>query len=146
FLRANNMPIPTEFKPADGGAGRERRVLVVEDEKTMANAIERVLRQADFEVCVAGDGFTAGAQFSLFEPAVVTLDLQIPGMGGMDVLRFVRETERLADIKILVVSAMPQQQLEAALKAGADGYLPKPFDNAELLVRVSELAGVNQQG
>jgi two-component system response regulator VicR len=141
FLQANKMPIPEEFKSSK--SNNERRVLVVEDEKPMANAIERVLRQSDFDVRVANDGFTAGAQFSLFEPAVATLDLQIPGLGGMDVLHFVRSTERLEGTKILVVSAMPQQQLEAAVAAGADGYLQKPFDNDELLARVRELAGVS---
>ena len=143
FLSANSMPIPEEFRPATSDTDHGRRILIVEDEIPMARAIERVLRQAEFEVSVAHDGFTAGAQFSLLEPAVATLDLQIPGMGGMEVLRFVRETERLASTKILVVSAMPQAQLEAALEAGADGYLQKPFDNAELLARVTELAGAS---
>ncbi len=156
FLRANQMPIPEELTPADevvagevvagevvaGEESRARRVLVVEDEAPMARAIERVLRQADFEVRIAGDGFAAGAQFSMFQPAVATLDLQIPGMGGLDVLRFVRDTERLRDTKILVVSAMPVDQLEAAVTAGADGYLEKPFRNEDLLARVRALAGM----
>jgi len=139
FLRANDMPVPDELRPPVDG--KAQRVLVVEDEPPMARAIERVLRQADFEVKVAGDGFTAGALFSVFNPAVATLDLRIPGMGGREVLQFVRETERLRDTKILVVSAMPRAELEAAREAGADDFLEKPFENEDLLTKVRALAG-----
>ncbi|MFH1571180.1 MAG: response regulator [Gemmatimonadota bacterium] len=140
FLRRNQMPVPPELQPEPDPAAR--RVLVVEDEPAMAQAIERVLRQAGFEVRVAHDGFAAGALFSILAPAVVTLDLRMPGMHGTDVLRFLRQTDGLQATRVLVVSALPRAELEAAVAAGADDYLEKPFTNQELLAKVRRLTGV----
>ena len=93
---------------------------------------------------IVSDGFRAGAMLDTFFPAAVTLDLKMPGLGGLDVLKFVRDTEHLKDTKILVVSALPQKDLDEALRAGADDILVKPFDNKILLEKVQRLAGVEQ--
>jgi CheY-like chemotaxis protein len=135
FLRRNGIPIPGEFQP-EGGS---KRVLIVEDEADMARAMERVFRKAGFKTLVAPDGFRAGALLGTFLPSVMTLDLRLHGLGGLDVLRFVRETPRLSAMKILVVSAMPRKDLEGALKAGADDVLEKPFSNEELMTKVLRL-------
>jgi len=135
FLREHQMPIPDEFR------NTSNRILIVEDEPPMANAIQRVLRSAGYETLIASDGFSAGALFGTFNPALATLDLRIPGMGGLDVLKFVRSTDVLKDIRILVVSAMPQQDLDDALAAGADDVLSKPFQNEELVDKVKALMG-----
>lgn len=136
FLRRHGLPVPEELSP-----GR-RRVLIVEDDAPMAKLIQRALRGAGFETRVAADGFRAGTLLGTVRPAVMTLDLQMPGLPGMDVLRFVRATESLSAVRILVVSAMPRALLDEALAAGADDVLPKPFDRADLVERVRRLAGV----
>lgn len=136
FLKAHKMPIPTEFQ------GSARRVLVVEDDSRMANAIRRTLRRAGFEVMIAPNGFKAGALLGTFTPSVITLDLQMPGLSGFDVLSFVRQMPNLADLRVLVVSAMPRKELEAALAAGADDVLDKPFKNEALVEKVSRLAQI----
>ena len=135
FLRRNDIPIPSEFQPEE----ELKRVLIIEDEADMARAMERVLRKAGFKTLVAPDGFRAGALLGTFLPSVMTLDLKLPGLSGLDVLRFVRETPRLAGVKILVVSAMPRGELEKAIMAGADDILEKPFSNEELLTKVLRL-------
>lgn len=134
FLQQHQMPIPQEFQ------SDTKRVLIVEDERPMANAIQRVLRSGGYETQIADNGFSAGALFGTFNPKVATLDLRIPGMGGVDVLKFVRETEAISKTKILIVSAMPQQDLNRALDAGADDVLSKPFRNEDLLEKVNRLA------
>jgi excisionase family DNA binding protein len=137
FLRSHDMPIPEEF------LDRSRRVLIVEDDPAMSAAIQRTLKRAGFETRVASDGFRAGTLLGTFLPGVMTLDLRMPGIPGLDVLKFVRLAERLRDIRILVVSAMPRKELDEALAAGADDVLEKPFRNPELLEKVTRLAGVD---
>lgn len=136
FLSRHEIPIPGEFQPEDA-----KRILIVEDEADVARAMEGVLRKDGFKTLVASDGFRAGALLGTFLPAVMTLDLKLAGLGGLDVLRFVRETPRLSTVKILVVSAMPRRELEEALRAGADDILEKPFSNEELRAKVLRLAG-----
>ena len=130
FLKEHKMPIPIEL-----GTIKDR-VLIVDDDLAMAKSIERILKKAGFTTMIADNGFRAGALLGTFRPAVITLDLQMPGLGGMDVLRFVRGSEHLAATRILVVSAMPQEQLGEAMKAGANDVLAKPFRNDVLVKKV----------
>lgn len=136
FLKQHKMPIPEELQK------HSRRVLIVDDDASMAKSIQRVLRRAGFETEIAQDGFRAGILFETFTPNMMTLDLKMPGLAGLDVLEFVRNTEQLQNIKILVVSALSQKELEKALEAGADDILEKPFKNADLLEKVRNLVGV----
>lgn len=139
FLQEHEMPIPGELQD------RGNRILIVEDEAPMAQAIQRTLRSGGFSTTIAANGFTAGAQIALLRPVLVTLDLRIPGIGGIDVLRFIRETERLRSIRVLVVSAMPPRDLDEALEAGADDVLRKPFEAPALIERVRRLTGCYAQ-
>lgn len=133
FLKENNMPIPEEFDTPG------QRVLIVEDEKPMAKAIQRALKRAGFETMMASDGFLAGMIAMSFKPAVITLDLKMPGLGGLEVLKALRNEDELQSTKILIVSAMPEEQLEEALRAGADDILEKPFKNKELVAKIRTL-------
>ena len=137
FLAEHKMPIPDDF------AHHRRRVLIVEDEPHMSKSIQRVLQREGFETLVASDGFRAGTLLGTFAPSVMTLDLKIPGLSGLDVLTFVRSTQGLENVKILVVSAMPKEDLEQALATGADDMLQKPFTNEELLEKVTNLANLD---
>ena len=89
---------------------------------------------------MASDGFLAGVLAMSFKPTVITLDLRMPGLGGLDVLKALRNQDELTTTKILIVSAMPQEQLEEALDAGADDILEKPFKNKDLVAKVRALA------
>lgn len=137
FLHANNMPVPEELEGTS-----EPRVLIVEDDKRMAQSIQRALKRKGFETMISLDGFMAGVVATTFRPAVMTLDLKMPSLGGIDILKGIRKNPELAGIKILVVSAMPQEELDEALAAGADDVLEKPFTNNDLVAKVAQLAGV----
>ncbi|MCW9014138.1 MAG: response regulator [Gammaproteobacteria bacterium] len=137
FLQDNDMPVPAEFRPS------ENRVLVVEDDVTTAKIIQKVLEKDAIETCVVHDGFHAGIKLNEFSPAVVSLDLDIPGLKGLDVLRYIRKTDNLKHIKVLVVSGLPEAELLAAQAAGADDVLSKPIKPEVLQERMSRLLSSN---
>jgi excisionase family DNA binding protein len=140
FLEKNKMPIPEEFQDQDN------RVLVVEDDSAMANAISRVLKRNGYETLIAPDGFFAGALLGIFSPHVVTLDLSMPTISGREVLGFIRDCEALQNTRVLVVSALPLSDLEDAVAAGADDLLQKPFENDILLEKIQKLRKKNKNG
>lgn len=127
FMQLNQMPIPIELSDV------ERKALVVDDDPPMANAIARVLKRAGWEVKTVHDGFEAGMELVGFKPSLMTLDLRMPSMDGLTVLALTRSKPDFNNMKILVISAQPDSDLKMALEKGADGVLPKPFENEQLL-------------
>lgn len=133
FLTSNGMPIPDEFQVS------KPRILIVDDEKDMAKSIQRVLRKEDYDIYMAHDGFEAGAQLGILKPQLMTLDLSMPKMNGFSVLKFVRNQSEFDNLKIVVISALDNNQLKKAEKAGANASLSKPFDNQTLINTVKQL-------
>lgn len=133
FMRENG--IPDRSQPT----ALARRVLIADDEPAMAHAIERVLIRAGFETAIASNGFEAGAMLYTFKPGVMTLDLRMPGIDGVDVLRFLRSAYLPSPLKTLVVSADTDARLQEALSLGAHEILRKPFANEELLAAVEQM-------
>ncbi|MBA3301899.1 MAG: response regulator transcription factor [Thermoleophilaceae bacterium] len=113
------------------------RVLVVEDDSEIADALKRSLRLADYDVQIAGDGEAALATSSVFEPDAVVLDLGLPHIDGMEVCRRLRAD---GDVPILILTAREGvDDRVAGLDEGADDYLVKPFERDELLARLRAL-------
>ena len=135
FLRRNRMPVPEAFR------AETRRVLVVEDDPDVAGVMQRILARGGYEVQVAADGFAAGTLLGTFLPAIVTMDLGMQGLSGIEVVRQIRANPKLSGLRILIVSAMPPKEVEEALAAGADDALSKPFEAKALLDKVGRLAG-----
>ncbi len=116
---------------------RSPRVLVVEDDRDIADVLRRSLGLEGYEVRLAGDGEEALAGAADFSPDAVVLDLGLPKVDGLEVARRLREG---GDVPILMLTARDSvpQRVEG-LDAGADDYLVKPFERAELLARVRAL-------
>lgn len=136
FLKEHRMAIPDGLQ-----AGGPLKVLVVDDDQRMATSIRRALEAAGFETAPAYDGFRAGALMGTFAPDVITLDLEMPNLSGVEVIRFVRDSEHFRKVKILVVSALGRDKLDEAVKEGADDALAKPFSNEELVQKIRNLSG-----
>ncbi|MFI6682393.1 response regulator [Streptomyces sp. NPDC050485] len=110
------------------------RVLVVEDEPQLVRALEINLRARKYVVDAASDGQTALRLAAASQPDAVLLDLGLPDMDGLDVMKALR---RFSRVPVLVVSARnTSDEKVAALDAGADDYITKPFSMDELLARL----------
>jgi len=113
---------------------RAPRVLVVEDDAEIAQALQRSLRMEGYEVRTAGDGVGALDEAHAFLPDLVVLDLGLPRLDGMEVARELRERD---DTPILMLTARDAVESRVeGLDAGADDYLVKPFERQELLARL----------
>lgn len=121
--------------------GEHIRVLVVDDERSIRLALRDMLLDFAYDVQTASDGREAVAAYHDFEPDIVLLDMNMPRMGGLDVIRHLREAEGDADVLITMLTSdrSPRNKLEA-FGAGANDFLYKPFDRAELLARVAVAA------
>ena len=110
------------------------RVLAVDDEAPILRALSANLRARGYEVELAADGEVALDLAARHHPDIVVLDLGLPGMSGLDVVRGLRGW---TDVPILVLSARDGEDDKiAALDAGADDYVTKPFAMGELLARL----------
>jgi two-component system copper resistance phosphate regulon response regulator CusR len=114
------------------------RVLVVEDEKKLAEFIARGLRAERFSVDIANDGITGWQMASGTAYDLLILDLMLPGMNGTELLRRLRASRSTAAVLVLTALDATKSKVEN-FEAGADDYLTKPFAFAELLVRIKAL-------
>ncbi len=124
--------------PSDG---RQRgSVLVVDDEPTIAEVVARYLDRAGYDTRVAGDGLRAVELAGAQRPDLVVLDLMLPGLDGLEVMRRLRSLadggprERMAII--LLTAKGEESDRVSGLRLGADDYVVKPFSPAELVARV----------
>jgi two-component system copper resistance phosphate regulon response regulator CusR len=114
------------------------RILIVEDERKVAEMVSRGLRALRFAVDVADNGDTGWAMAHTYDYDLVILDLGLPGMDGAELLRRIRG--RSSRIPILILTARDATACKVdSFEAGADDYLTKPFAFAELAVRVKAL-------
>src|SRR6185295_19969146 len=115
----------------------ERRVLVVEDERTIAEAVAARLRAEGFVVQVAGDGPAAVAAARRTPPDLIVLDVMLPGFDGLEVCRRIQAQR---PVPVLMLTARGDEtDLLVGLAVGADDYLTKPFSLRELAARVHAL-------
>jgi len=115
--------------PTDG-----QRILVVEDEASLADSVRYNLEREGYVVTVAADGREALERFRADPPALVILDLMLPEVSGLDLCRTIRSG---SDVPIIIVTAKDSEADKVAgLELGADDYVTKPFSMRELVSRV----------
>jgi DNA-binding response OmpR family regulator len=119
--------------------GQVKTILICEDDENLRQLI-RVVIGAGYRVLEAADGEVAVALARAEHPDLIVLDLMMPRMSGLDVLQSLREDEAAPQAHIVVMSAWPHSQ-ETALAAGANTFLPKPFQPAELTAIVTDVLG-----
>ena len=112
------------------------KVLVVEDEPAIADVVSRYLRRAGYETEIAGTGRAALGHAERVRPDVVVLDLMLPDMDGLEVMRRLRRDDRRRGAIILLTARGEESDRIIGLRLGADDYIVKPFSPAELVARV----------
>jgi two-component system response regulator TctD len=120
------------------------KLLLVEDDPTMQTTLQRTLGRRRIDVRVCGDGALALAQWQALEPDVVALDLNLPNLDGLQVLAQARAAGLRTPVLLLTARGTVGDRI-VGLNAGADDYLPKPFDLDELEARLRALRRRNQQ-
>jgi DNA-binding response OmpR family regulator len=116
----------------------EANVLVADDDRDIRELISFKLKQAGFRLRVFGDGTSALAGIEADPPDLAVLDVMMPGLSGIDVLRKVREEEGLSGVRVILLTARSRDgDVDAGFETGADDYIIKPFSPRELLHRVN---------
>jgi len=115
-----------------------KRILVVDDEEAIRLLYREELEEAGYQVDVAADGYEALRMVQQSRPNLMTIDIKMPGMDGIELLRRVRETFR--DLPIIICTAYGDFKLDFGSWA-SDAYLTKSADLAELKGKIRELLG-----
>jgi two-component system copper resistance phosphate regulon response regulator CusR len=115
------------------------KILVVEDDRTVGQYVKRGLEEQQYQVELVGDGADGLRLASEGHYDLIILDLRLPGMAGLEVLRTLRDRGLGAPILVLTAQDAVDFKVEA-LRAGADDYVTKPFSFEELLARVEALS------
>jgi two-component system, OmpR family, response regulator ResD len=111
-------------------------ILVVDDEPTISEVLCRYLERAGYGTRVAADGHAAMTAVLERAPDLIVLDLMLPGIDGLEVMRRVREHDRDRTAIILLTARGEESDRIVGLRLGADDYVVKPFSPAELVARV----------
>jgi two-component system, OmpR family, response regulator len=124
---------------------RATRVLVVDDEPSIAALLSATLRLIDFEVRTAADGTGALRAAAEFEPDLVVLDVMLPDFDGFEVARRLRDTDRAIPVLFLTARDSVEDRI-SGLTAGGDDYVAKPFSLEEVVLRIRAILRRCQAG
>jgi CheY-like chemotaxis protein len=114
-------------------------VVIADDESTIRLLVHATIDSDDYTVLEAVDGAQAWAMIQEKKPSLVLLDVQMPGLSGLDVLRLIKSNPEFMKTKVILLTSKAQEtDIETGLLAGADFYLTKPFSPLDLLSRVEE--------
>ncbi len=121
-------------------------VQIIEDEPLHAQLLDHSLRQARYRTNVAVDGVTGLADVKRLSPAVILLDLMLPGLSGHDVCRDIRSTPGIQQTPIIMLTALGSEEDRiGGIEMGADDYITKPFSPREVVSRVGSLLRRSRQ-
>lgn len=123
----------TKTSPTLGPFARPK-ILIVEDEPGMAEILRLNLQASNYGVVVAADGLKALQVFETEGPDLVTLDLDVPKVSGYRLIRLFKQ--RPHQVPVIVITASDYEEAEEVVEAGADDFITKPFDPAELVDKI----------
>ena len=127
------------FDDGDASPVKKRSILVVDDSAMMRKAVVGQLKKMGYDTVEAGDGREALAIVDADPPSLILLDVQMPGMGGLEMLKILRASPRKSKVPVikLTVDKTPEN-VRAAVQAQVKDYLVKPTNSQELRKRVQK--------
>jgi len=126
--------------PPTANGSRGKRVLLVDDDDELRQALKIRFESAGFQVLTAGDGLEAVKKGREERPHVIILDLMLPRLNGFEVCRLLKYDEKFRHIPVLLFTARCRREdQEMGRSVGADAYVTKPFNGKELIAKVEEL-------
>lgn len=119
----------------------QKRIILVEDDQFLANIYTAKLKEAGFEVEVVGDGNSVIARIKEKKPDLLLLDIILPHLDGWEVIKQVKKTEELSDLKIVILSSLGQKnEVEKGLKLGAVKYFIRShYTPAEIVEEIKKI-------
>ena len=134
FMKDNDIPL-------DNLVSGKKKVLIVDDDLEVVELIADVLiRDGRFEVKSAGSGYEAGIQTQMFRPDLILLDYMLPDINGNVVCQTIRRNPEFENVRIIIVSGViKQDEIDELLELGAEDFIKKPFNIAELTGKVSSV-------
>ncbi len=132
FMKENGIPLDH----IDSG---KKKVLIVDDDAEIVELMVDVLeRDGRFDIKTASSGYDAGISTEQFRPDVILLDYMLPDVNGNIVCQTIRRNPELENIKIIIVSGViKQDEIDQLLKCGAEDFIKKPFNIAELTDKIT---------
>jgi two-component system, OmpR family, response regulator len=141
FLSTRGMRIPDELEMIVSASAKF--ILIVEDEENLNNMLRELFVRAipGYEVLQALDGFEAGKLISEKKPAVIVLDMSLPGIDGHELIKRIKSDASLSSPRIVAVSGVSEEisGKKTILAEGADMFLSKPVNNDDILAAVNSL-------
>lgn len=116
-------------------------ILIVDDDELLAKSIQAVLEESGYRTHMVFNGEDAEEFLLETKPALITLDIEMPGISGIDLLVHFKDTQILEGVKIILLSGMPIDQLMMGVVGGADWVLEKPVDFNDVAAKVNDLLG-----
>lgn len=117
-----------------------KKVLLVDDDEIFAQIVEFALKQNNYLVSIARNSEEAKEKLKFSMPDIILLDIMMPGVDGITFCKELRKDPSSAAIPILIVTAKGQREdISAAIQAGANGYISKPFKLSRLVARIEEI-------
>jgi two-component system, OmpR family, alkaline phosphatase synthesis response regulator PhoP len=124
---------------------QKERILIIEDDAHIAEGLKLTLSLQGYETAVAGSGTEGLRRWKEFNPQLIVLDIMLPGLDGLSVLRHIRLEEERLPVLILSAKGGPDDRIRG-LSCGSDDYLAKPFNLEEFLLRIERLLARSSWG
>ena len=119
-----------------------KKILIVEDESSLAETLKLRFEATGYRVDIAGDGQEAMQKVRDDKPNLILLDIMLPKIDGYKVCRILKFDEKYRNIPIIMLTAKAQEEdRELGFSVGANAYIVKPFDTQELMQKIKELLG-----